>query len=119
MAVIRRQAPGQGTPAVQLVMPTDADGPGPLLAEHCCVTKYGDGSPRVPGSYKVENIGTAYRVTVYDHDAGLRLPVSGATLAECMGDIEVHLGAVDAPWELDKYLTGLIAQRPKAPKKKT
>jgi hypothetical protein len=117
MAVKRRLAPGQAGPQVPLPQPEIVLCGCSLLAEHITATTFEDGAPRVPGSFKVENMGTHFRCTVYDHDAGLRLPVTGPTLDEAFAGVEKLLAAIDAPWEVDQYLTGKVKQRPK-PKKK-
>lgn len=117
MAVKRRQAPGQQSEVIPLQKPIAVMAGQENLADHITCVKYDDGTVRVPGSYKVENMGTHFRVTVYDHDAGLRLPVTGPTLEEAFANVETLLEATDAPWEVDQYLTSKVKQRPK-PKKK-
>lgn len=116
MAVRRRSAPSDKVPPPPLPMPMAVLVNSPLLAEHLVVTKYDDGTVRVPGSFRVENIGSAFRVTVYDHDAGLRLPCTGPTLEEALEQVEVMLGTPDAPWEIDRYLSEQVAKRTKKKK---
>lgn len=116
MAVQRRSAPSDKTPPPPLPVPLAVLVNSPLLAEHITATKFEDGLVRVPGSFKVENIGTAFRVTVYDHDAGLRLPVTGPTLEEALQEVETILGVPDAPWEVDRYLSEQVARRGKKKK---
>lgn len=116
MAVQRRNAPSATAPAPQLPLPMAVLVNSPLLAEHITLTRYEDGTARTPGSFKVDNLGTAFRVTVYDHDAGLRCPVTGPTLEEALEAVEVMLGTIDAPWEVDRFLSEQNAK--KKPKKK-
>lgn len=116
VAVLKRTGRGTGEAPPALQLADSGTLIGPLLAEHIAATKYEDGTVRVPGSFKVENVGSAYRVTVYDHDAGLRLACSGPVLADVYELIEIALGTADAPWEVDRYLTEQIAKR--TPRKK-
>lgn len=116
MAVQRRTAPSDKVPPPPLPAPLVVLVNSPLLSEHIVATKYDDGLVRVPGSFKVENIGSAFRVTVYDHDAGLRLPVTGPTLESALEEVEVLLGTADAPWEIDRYLSEQVAKRGKKKK---
>lgn len=119
MAIARRTAPGDGVPQPALPMPVAVLVNSPLLAEHLVATSFADGGARIPGSVKIENIGTAFRVTVYDHDAGLRLVASGPTLEEALETVEVFLGDATAPWEVDRYLTEQAAKRKPKGKKKS
>jgi len=116
MALRRNKPPGAGEPPPALLAPDDVFGEGSLLAQWLSATKYEDGTVRIPGSVRIENLGASYRVTVYDHDAGLRLPCSAPTLSEALGSVEQLLGVVDAPWEVDRYLTEQVAKR--QPKKR-
>lgn len=85
----------------------------PLLREFLSVTAYDDGSMRTPGSYRFENKLICYQITLYDADAGMRLPVSGATMDDVLKATERLLGAPDAPWEVDRYLTEQLAKKSK------
>lgn len=85
----------------------------PLLREFLSVTAYDDGSMRQPGSYRFENKLICYQITLYDADAGMRLPVSGATIDDVMKAAERLLGAPDAPWEVDRYLTEQLQKKSK------
>lgn len=113
----RRQAPTQDAIPEALPAPTSVFGEGSLISEFLSATQYDDGTLRVPGSIRIENMGKSYRVTVYDHDAGLRLAVSAVCVDEALNDIEVLLGAADAPWEVDRYLSEQVAKRGKKKKK--
>lgn len=85
----------------------------PRLREFLIVTAYDDGSVRVPGSFRMENKIIAVMVTLYDPDAGLRLAVSGATIDDALKTADTLLGAPDAPWEVDRYLTEQLLKKKK------
>jgi hypothetical protein len=116
MALKRRTPPSDKTPPLALYAPYDVLGEGTLLAEHLSATMYDDKTIRTPGSIRIENMGPVYRVTVYDHDAGLRLAVSAPTVSDALEIIEQHLGAADAPWEIDRYLSEQASKRVKKKK---
>lgn len=88
----------------------------PQLREFITATTYEDGSVRVPGDFALRNRGTGFEVTLYDPDAGLRLPCRGSTIDDAFMLAEKLLGVEDAPWEVDDYLTQRLAKR-KARKK--
>jgi len=116
MVQIRRIPSAEKAALPALPAPTDVFGEGSLVAEHLSATSYGDGSARTPGSLAVRNKGTSYEVTLYDHDAGLRCPVVGPTLKDALEQCEVILGAAEAPWVVDEYLTSLNARKKKRKK---
>ena len=82
-----------------------------LLREFLTATSYEDGSARTPGDLALRNRGVAFEITLYDPDAGLRLPVRGPTLDDALTLAEKLLGVETAPWEVDRYLTEQLAKR--------
>lgn len=85
----------------------------PLLIEFASATSYEDGTARVPGYFTVRVRGTEWECTLYDPDAGARLPVRAPTVDDMMVAVELALGAQEAPWEQDRYLMEQLAKRPK------
>jgi hypothetical protein len=88
-----------------------------VLREFISATEYEDKTPRTPGYYTLRNRGAAYELTVYDPDSGTRLPCRGQTLDEVFALVEKLLGAVEAPWECDSYLTEQLARKGKRKKR--
>lgn len=82
-----------------------------LLREFLTATQYDDGAPRTPGDLALRNRGVAFEVTLYDPDAGLRLPVRAATLDDVLALAEKLLGVESAPWEVDRYLTEQLGKK--------
>lgn len=87
----------------------------PLLLEFLSSTEYEDGIKRTPGYMTLRNKTIEYEITLYDPDAGMRLPVRGRTLDQLLMAVETLLGAQDAAWEEDSYLQ---SKMPKERKKK-
>ena len=85
----------------------------PAIREFLSATAYDDGSPRVPGYLTLRNRGHSYELTLYDPDAGLRLPTRGPDLDKTLLLAEQLLGVEEAPWEVDNYLTEQLAKRAK------
>lgn len=85
----------------------------PKLREHMSCRAYDDGSIREPGYIWVKTSLTAWVITIFDPDAGARLPVQAATLDECLALAERLLSADDAPWEIDDYLRDRMAKKKK------
>jgi len=117
MAIKRRNPAGAESVPAELAAPIGVFEQYPAIAEFLSCIKYDDGTIRVPGSIRIENIRTCYRVTLSDPDAGLRLPFSAATVEDALKELERLLGVTEAPWEEDKYLKSQLAQRPKQKKK--
>jgi len=88
----------------------------PRIAEFCNAVMYDDKSARTPGYCTLRNRGASYELTFYDVDAGVRLPVNGATFDEVFQAAERLLATDDAPWQPDKYLMAELER--KQPKKK-
>lgn len=85
----------------------------PSLVAHCCVTKYDDGSPRVPGWFTTGTKGAAWQVTVKDPDSGAKMVLTGNTLDDAFALAELMLGAEEAPWEVDPYLASQTKRKRK------
>lgn len=113
MAIRRRPPTSDKAPPAPLPAAYDIFGPNSMVAEHLSATTYDDGGIRTPGQMRVAQRNGLYEVTVYDLDAGLRLPVTGPTIRACLDQLELFLGAQDAPWVVDDYLTGLLGRKNK------
>jgi hypothetical protein len=85
----------------------------PALRDFLTATAYEDGSTRVPGYMQVKTIGVAWQVTLYDPDSGARLPVRATELDAAFALAEQLLGVEDAQWEVDRYLSEMLAKRTK------
>lgn len=106
----------EGVPIPALSMESKVLEKYPLLREFVSATAYEDGSMRMPGSLRLENKIICYQITLSDPDAGMRVSVSAATLDDVLKGVERLLGAPEAPWEVDRYLTEQLQK--KKPKKK-
>lgn len=89
----------------------------PAIREFITATQYEDGSPRVPGYFTLRNRGASFELTMYDYDSGCRLPVSAHELDKALQLMEQLLGVEEAPWEPDRYLMNLLAERNKKKRK--
>jgi len=85
----------------------------PALMEFLTATQFDDGSCREPGYYSMRNRGASFELTIYDPNAGLRLPVNAATHDACFAMVEQHLGVDEAPWQVDRYLAEQCAKKSK------
>jgi len=90
----------------------------PAIREFLTATSYDDGTSREPGYLTLRNRRNVFEVTLYDPDAGLRLPVQAKTLDDVLALTEQLVGVEEAPWEVDDYLTSRLA-RLKTRKKKS
>jgi hypothetical protein len=77
----------------------------PAVVAHLAVTRYDDGTPRRPGWITVSAQGAVWRVVAKDPDAGASLMSTGNSVDDALALMELLLGAEDAPWEVDPYLT--------------
>jgi len=110
----KRQALGlESVPIPALGMESKLLEKPPPLPEFVSATAYEDGSIRTPGSFRFENKLICYQITLYDADAGMRLPISAGTLDDVFKAVERLLGAPDAPWEVDRYLTEQLSKKVK------
>lgn len=109
----RRTAPESGLPMVPLPSESKVLGKLPLLREFVSSTAYDDQSPRTPGYFTLRNRGGSYQITLYDVDAGLRCACGAPTLDDTFGAAELLLGAENAPWEIDQYLTDQLLKKKK------
>lgn len=73
------------------------------IIAHCAVVRYEDGSPRQPGWVTVRTLGGAWQVTAKDPDAGCQLVSVANTVDDALAQLDLLLGADDAPWELDPW----------------
>lgn len=113
---VRKRVPSGELPVIPaLSLETKILGKCPLLMEWITATAYEDGSVRQPGYFQVRNRTIEFEITVYDPDAGMRIAIRARELDKAFAGVEAILGAVDAPWEPDRYLTSLL---PKPKKKK-
>lgn len=109
----RRTPPAAGLPALPLDDNSKVLAKLPLIREFLSATAYEDQSPRQPGYLTLKNRGGSYEITVYDPDAGLRCAVRAMTLDDVFAAAELLLGASDAPWEVDRWLTDQLAKNRK------
>jgi len=82
------------------------------LIAHLALTKYEDGSPRVPGRMRVEVKGALWQVSLEDVDAAAVLRVSASTISEALQQANLLLESADTLWEPAPWL------RQPAPKKR-
>lgn len=85
----------------------------PLVVEFVCATNYDDGSSRTPGYMTFRNRGHAFELTLYDPDSGLRLVIGGPDIDHCYMAANTLLGAEQAPWVCDDYLTSQLTKKRK------
>lgn len=117
MGLKKRQALGlDSTPIPALPTETKLWAALPQLVEFIVATAYEDGSPRVPGTVQLETKAICFALTLRDPDSGMRLQIQAPTLDDVLKGANKLLGAPDAPWEVDRYLTEQLAK--KKPKKK-
>lgn len=84
-----------------------------LMREFLTEVNYEDGSVRQPGYFTLRNKGTQFEITLYDPDAGMRLPCRGLLIDDCFALAEKLLGTENAPWEKDDYLTSRLTEKKK------
>lgn len=113
----RRAKPADGLPTVPaLGMGSVILAKCPLLREFLSATTYEDSTLRTPGYVTWRNRGYAYEITLYDPDSGMRLPVRHPEIDKLFGLVETMLGAEDAQWEVDQYLSEQLAKKQKRKK---
>lgn len=119
VAMLKRRQPNGdgGLPLPALPSTSTALPKSPSLREFISSTEYDDKTGRTPGYFTLRNRGASYELTVYDPDSGTRLVCRGQTLDEVILLVERLLGAQDAPWETDPYLTEQLARKCKRRKK--
>lgn len=83
----------------------------PNLVLHCCVTKYDDGDPRVPGWLSVRTQGSAWVVTLKDPDTATQMQCLGNTLDDALALADLMAGSEDAPWEIDQWAKRMGAKK--------
>lgn len=111
---VKRRTPAEvGLPPIPLPSDSKLFHKLPLLREFLSATAYDDQSIRTPGYFTMRNRGGSYEVTVYDPDAGLRCAVRAATIDDAFAGVELLLGAENAPWEVDSYLSDQLAKKRK------
>lgn len=76
----------------------------PNIVQHCCVTRYDDGTARQPGWLTIRSQGSAWVVQLKDPDSGCQMRANGNTLDDALALAELLLGAEEAPWEPDPWL---------------
>lgn len=85
----------------------------PHLLEFVSATAYEDGAKREPGYITLRNRYIEWEVTLYDPDAGARLPVRGRTLDDVLQLVEQLLVSADVQWEADHYLMDRLKKKPR------
>lgn len=114
MPVKKRQALGlEGVAPLPLPLESAVLKKFPRVLEFLIATAYDDGTVRTPGSLRVDNKLLWLTITLYDADAGMRLPCTGSTFDDALSLAEKLLGAEEAPWEVDRYLTEQLQRKVK------
>lgn len=116
--MMRRNLALKLVPQAELPSESKLFGKLPQLLKYLTRITYDDGQARTPSYYTLRNRGSSFEVTLYDPDAGGRLPVNGVTLDEAFIALEKLLGAEDAPWQPDRYLMAELVKREPKKKKK-
>lgn len=111
---MKRRTPAEaGLPALPLPSDSKLFVKWPLIREFMTSTAYDDGTPRTPGYLTWRNKGGSFEITVFDPDAGLRCAVRAMTIDDTFAAVEMLLGAENAPWETDRYLTEELLKKKK------
>jgi len=76
------------------------------ITAHCAVVRYDDGTPRQPGWVTIRTLGGAWQCTAKEPDAGCQLVSVANTLDDALAQLDLLLGAEDAPWEVDPWPLG-------------
>lgn len=114
MAMKKRQALGLADVApVPLSSETKLFAKYPKLVGFLIDTKYDDGSIRQPGEWRLANKKLWLTLTLLDPDSGMQLPCTGSTLDDAFSLAEKLLGAEDAPWEVNRWLTTELEKKVK------
>lgn len=114
MAIKRRTPVGSAElPGIPLPMTSAILMKLTLIREFLTEVNYEDGSKRQPGYMTLRNRGTQFELTLYDPDAGMRLPCRGLLIDDAFALAEKLLGTESAPWEKDDYLTSRLTTKKK------
>jgi hypothetical protein len=73
------------------------------IIAHCAEVRYDDGTPRQPGWVTVRTLGGSWQVTAKEPEAGCQLVSVAATLDDALAQLNLLLGAPEAPWEVDPW----------------
>jgi len=74
------------------------------LVNHCCVTRYDDGTVRTPGTVQLRTQGSAWAIQVVDPDSCAFFTALGNTVDEALALASLLLESESAPWELARWL---------------
>lgn len=85
----------------------------PRLRAFLTDTQYEDGSPRAPGRLWLDQDGVGFTITLFEPSAFARVRLRAATLDDVFALCDVHLGAENAPWEVDQYARDRAAGKKK------
>lgn len=85
----------------------------PRLRAFLTDTQYEDGSPRAPGRLWLDQDGVGFTITLFEPTAFARMRLRAATLDDVFALCDVHLGAENAPWEVDQYARDRAAGKKK------
>lgn len=83
------------------------------LVHHCCVTRYEDGTARLPGWMTIGTLGSIWKVGIKDPDSALTVTAVGLTLDEALTTGNVLLASDNGPWEVDPFLANRPGRRRK------
>jgi len=73
----------------------------PRILEHLAVTRFEDGSTRLPGTVICRVESANWKVIAKEPSSQLQLTVIGATIDDALAGLELLLGSEEAPWDDD------------------
>jgi hypothetical protein len=85
----------------------------PRFLEFLGAAVYDDGSPRQLGRISLSGDMMAFTAILSDPDAFARVTIRGADFDSLLAAIELHLGAENAPWEVDRWAVDRTAKKGK------
>jgi len=83
------------------------------IVAHCAVTKYDDGTPRVPGWITIRTFGTVWQVEAKDPDSLQLIRVQQPSLDDALTMMALLLDSDDAPWETDNWAVQQASRKKK------
>jgi len=75
----------------------------PNLLSHVAVTRYDDGTSRMPGSIIIKTVGSSWVLVLKDPDGACQMQCLGNTLDDALILADLLLGSEEAPWEVDQW----------------
>lgn len=114
---LKRRKLAEGVASLPM-LPRDSKTLGKLpdLVAFLTECSYEDMSMRTPGYFTFRNRLHCYEITLYDPDAGLRLALRAPTVDDAFKLADTAVTAEGMPWEIDQYLTDMLAKKSKKKK---